>query len=190
MAYGAPARSRIGGAATRVEAATSEPANAPAETLSSASTATPRNGSAANGISPTARAATRTSSASPSRCGWRSATRPPTQYPTDSDTSTTPIVFAHTIVDAPKNGAIRRAAAISAPSVAMPTEKTSSSSGGRALLVVGREVGLSCAADGAEPVAGDVIEGGARWDAAVRVSLGWIVDEAARLADPLLHGDL
>jgi hypothetical protein len=40
------------------------------------------------------------------------------------------IVFAHTIVEAPKNGAINRAAAISAPSVAMPTEKTSSSSGG------------------------------------------------------------
>ena len=39
------------------------------------------------------------------------------------------IVFAHTIVESPKNGAIRRAAAISAPSVAMPTTKTSNSSG-------------------------------------------------------------
>jgi hypothetical protein len=38
--------------------------------------------------------------------------------------------LAQTIVEAPKNGAIKRAAAISAPSVAMPTEKTSSSSGG------------------------------------------------------------
>ena len=51
----------------------------------------------------------------PCRCGWRSAKRPPSQYPTESATSTTPIVFAHTIVDAPKNGAISRAAAISAP---------------------------------------------------------------------------
>jgi hypothetical protein len=39
-------------------------------------------------------------------------------------------VLAHPIVDAPKNGAISRAAAISAPSVAEPTAKTSSSSGG------------------------------------------------------------
>ena len=40
------------------------------------------------------------------------------------------MVLAHTIVEAPKNGASSRAAAISAPSVAMPTQKTSSSSGG------------------------------------------------------------
>jgi hypothetical protein len=33
-------------------------------------------------------------------------------------------VFAQTIVEAPKNGARRRAAAISAPSVEMPTVKT------------------------------------------------------------------
>ena len=39
-------------------------------------------------------------------------------------------MLAHTIVEAPKNGAISRAAAISAPSVEMPTTKTSSSSGG------------------------------------------------------------
>src|SRR3954447_4272599 len=50
----------------------------------------------------------------------------------ESATSTTAIVFAHTIVEAPKNGAISRAAAISAPSVEDPTTKTSSSSGGRA----------------------------------------------------------
>src|SRR3954467_9651218 len=42
------------------------------------------------------------------------------------------MVFAHTIVEAPKKGAIRRAAAISAPSVEDPTTNTSSSSGGRA----------------------------------------------------------
>ena len=34
--------------------------------------------------------------------GWRSARRPPSQYPIDSATSTVPIVFAHTIVEAPK----------------------------------------------------------------------------------------
>src|SRR5215218_5885200 len=46
-------------------------------------------------------------------------------------TSTTAIVFAQTIVESPKNGAISRATAISDPSVADPTTKTSSSSGSR-----------------------------------------------------------
>ena len=41
------------------------------------------------------------------------------------------MMLAHTIVDAPKNGAIRRAAAISAPSDADPTTNTSRPSGGR-----------------------------------------------------------
>ena len=36
-------------------------------------------------------------------------------------------MFAHTIVESPKNGAISRAAAISAPRVELPTTKTSSS---------------------------------------------------------------
>ena len=36
-------------------------------------------------------------------------------------------MFAHTIVESPKKGAINRAAAISAPSVEMPTTNTSSS---------------------------------------------------------------
>ena len=40
-------------------------------------------------------------------------------------------MFAHTIVESPKNGAIRRATAISEPSVADPTTKTSNSSGSR-----------------------------------------------------------
>ena len=42
----------------------------------------------------------------------------------DSATRTVAIVLAQTIVDAPKNGAISRAAAISAPRVDTPTEKT------------------------------------------------------------------
>ena len=40
-----------------------------------------------------------------------------------SATRTIPIVFAQTIVEAPKNGAISRAAAISAPSEPVPTTK-------------------------------------------------------------------
>ena len=111
--------------------ATSDPMNAPAETSSRASTETSRNGSATNGIRATPSPATSTSVHSPCLCGWRSANRPPNQYPTASDTSTTPIVFAHTIVEAPKNGAISRAAAISAPSEAAPTTNTSRPSGGR-----------------------------------------------------------
>ena len=51
---------------------------------------------------------------------------------------------------------------------------------------VGLEVGLAGPADRAEPVVGDVLEGGARGDAAVGVPLGWVVDEPARGADPLL----
>jgi hypothetical protein len=54
-------------------------------------------------------------------------------------------------VEAPKNGAISRAAAISAPSVAMPTEKTSSSSGGS----VRRAAGVAAAGD---PGADSVVE--------------------------------
>ena len=88
-------------------------------------------------------------------------------------------MFAHTIVEAPKNGAISRAAAISAPSVAMPTAKTSSSSGGRRYVLVGGEIGLSGAADRAEPITGDVVEGRAWRDSAIGVALSRIVDEPA-----------
>jgi hypothetical protein len=49
-------------------------------------------------------------------------------------------------VDAPKNGAISRAAAISAPSVALPTTKTSSSSGG-SVRCAAREAAVDEAAD-------------------------------------------
>src|SRR3954447_6728582 len=125
----------------------------------------------------------------------------------DRATRTTAIVFAHTIVDAPKNGAISRAAAISEPSDAVPVTNTSSSSGGRRRaprpparrpdavaapvgdsVVVGREVGLASAADRAEPVGGDVVEGRSGRDAAVRVPVGGVVDESTGLADPLLRG--
>jgi hypothetical protein len=61
------------------------------------------------------------------------------------------IVFAHTIVEAPKYGAINRAAAISAPSVAVPTAKTSSSSGGS----VRRAAVVAAAGD---PAADSVVE--------------------------------
>ena len=54
-------------------------------------------------------------------------------------------MFAHTIVEAPKNGAISRAAAISAPSVAMPTVKTSSSSGGSVRRAAGEPAAAGAA---------------------------------------------
>ena len=57
-----------------------------------------------------------------------------------------------------------------------------------ALLLVGLEVRLAGAADGAEPVVGDLLEGGARRDAAVRIALLGVVDEAAGGADPELSG--
>src|SRR4051812_10984105 len=99
-------------------------------------------------------------------------------------------------VEEPKNGAINRAAAISAPSVLNPTANTSASSGSTPLrdrtavtrvnLAFERgEIRFARAADGAVPVRRDVLEGGAGVDAAVRVTLLRVVDETAGLADPL-----
>src|SRR5690349_4132989 len=56
----------------------------------------------------------------------------------DRATSTVAMVLAHTIVLAPNHGASSRAAAISAPRLAMPTQNTTISSSG-ARLVVTRE---------------------------------------------------
>src|SRR4051794_22757869 len=103
------------------------------------------------------------------------------------------MVLAHTIVEAPKNGAISRAAAISAPSVDAPTTKTRSSSGGSprrrgGSVLEEAEIGLAGPADGAEPVIGDVLERRPRRDAAVGIAVGGVIDEPARLADPLLGG--
>ena len=61
--------------------------------------------------------------------------------------------------------------------------------GHRSMLVLVRsEVALSGAAHGTEPGVGDVVEGRARRDAPVGVSVGGVVDEAAGIADPLLRG--
>src|SRR3954462_10513349 len=103
------------------------------------------------------------------------------------------MVLAHTIVEAPKTGAISRAAAISAPSVEAPTTKTTASSGGSARRRGGSvleeaEIGLAGPADGAEPVIGDVLERRPRRDAAVGIAVGGVIDEPSRLADPLLGG--
>ena len=46
---------------------------------------------------------------------------------------------------------------------------------------------LAGAAHGADPRRRDVLERGAGWNPAIRISLRWIIDVAARLADPLLH---
>src|SRR5688572_21522081 len=129
-AHGETAPKSSTGTATRTSTATSEPKKAPAEISSSASTATSSSGSAANGTTASSAAAARVTRQRPRIVGLRSAHFPPSQYPTDSATSTTPIVFAHTTVDAPKYGASRRTAAISAPSEPVPTTNTSSGSGG------------------------------------------------------------
>ena len=124
-AYGEAAPSSITGTATRTRTASSEPANAPAEIESRASTETSKKGRARNGTIASSTAAARTILQSARSDGSRSARRPPNQYPIESATRTTPIVFAQTIVEAPKNGAISRATAISAPSDPVPTTKTS-----------------------------------------------------------------
>ena len=56
------------------------------------------------------------------------------------------------------------------------------------LLLVGLEVGLAGPADRAEPVVGNVLEGGARRYPAVGVALVGVVDESARGADVELLG--
>src|SRR3954452_1341235 len=109
------------------------------------------------------------------------------------------MVLAQMTVEVPKNGASRRVAAISAPSDETPTANTSASSGStplrdltavtpRRLALEGRKVRLPGAADGAIPVGRNVLEGGARVDAAVGVALLRVIDEAAGLADPLPVG--
>lgn len=55
------------------------------------------------------------------------------------------------------------------------------------LLLEEDEVTLASAADGTEPCVWDVLEGGARRDAAVWIAFVRIVDEAAGLADPALQ---
>src|SRR5215216_2861333 len=58
----------------------------------------------------------------------------------------------------------------------------------RRLLLVGLEVGLACAADGAEPVVRDGLEWSPRRDAPVWIALLGVVHEPARGADPELRG--
>src|SRR3954470_10004507 len=101
------------------------------------------------------------------------------------------MVFAQITVEAPKHGAISRAAAISAPSELKPTASTSASSGARTRraldvlttpegarsLVERREVDLARAADGAVPVVRHLLERGARGDVPVGVALVGLVDE-------------
>ena len=77
-------------------------------------------------------------------------------------------MFAHTTVDAPKNGAINRAAAISAPNVDTPTTNTNTSKGGRPAL----------------PGRGSAVPGA---PASVRgAATGGVLDD--RLVDEPLHG--
>src|SRR5262249_24332542 len=54
-------------------------------------------------------------------------------------------------------------------------------------VLVWLEVRLARSAHGAEPVVGDVLEGGSGRNAAVRVPIVLVVDEPARVADPLLR---
>src|SRR4051812_46699322 len=58
----------------------------------------------------------------------------------------------------------------------------------RRALIERAEVLFPRAAHGAHPVVGDLLERRTRRDAPVRVALVGVVDESARLADPLLLG--
>ena len=129
IAQGEIAPSSSTGSATSTSTAASEPMNAPASTVSSARTAACRKGPATSGTTASSTAAASTVRRRSRSCGWRSAKRPPSQYPTDRATRTTPIVLAQMTVEAPKSGASRRAAEISAPRLAAPPTNTSASSG-------------------------------------------------------------
>ena len=100
-AYGATQPRTSTGVAMSTSTASSDPANAPAWTLSSACTDTRRNGPAANGTAAMSAAASSTSRLIPPSVGSRSASLPPTQYPAESARSTVAMVFAHTMVEAP-----------------------------------------------------------------------------------------
>src|SRR5262249_7396625 len=69
-----------------------------------------------------------------------------------------------------------------------PGSRPRTRSGGAGVLVLGLEVGLTGAADGAEPGVGDVLERGSGRNASVGISLVGVIDEPARRADPELLG--
>ena len=100
-AKGATAPSSVTGGTNSTSTAKNEPMAAPVETSSSPFTETSRNGRATNGITATPSAAASTIAPSRLGSGRRSATRPPSQYPSDSEASTSPMTFAQTIVELP-----------------------------------------------------------------------------------------
>jgi hypothetical protein len=102
IANGATIPSRTTGGTNRTRTPKNDPIAAPAETRSSPSTERSSNGLATNGVTATRQAAATTTVPSALGVGRRSASRPPSQYPSDSDARIKPMTFAQTIVELPK----------------------------------------------------------------------------------------
>ena len=101
MANGVTIPSRTTGGAKRASDAANEPTTAPVESVSIPLMERSRNGRATKGIAATQAAAASTMVARSEGDGWRSARRPPSQYPTESEARIRPMMFAHTTVDDP-----------------------------------------------------------------------------------------
>ena len=125
IAQGETEPSTMTGIASSTRTPASEPAKVPIEIESKASTEAPRKGRARNGMTAIRTEPSNTTWQSRESLGSLSASRPPSQYPTESATRTIAIVLAQTIVESPKYGASRRAPAISVPIVQAPTTNTS-----------------------------------------------------------------
>ena len=101
IANGATIPSTITGGANSSSVAKNDPITAPADSSSSPLAATSRIGRETNGMSATSSDARSTSRPSKRGDGSRSAMRPPSQYPTLSEASVSPMMFAQTIVEEP-----------------------------------------------------------------------------------------
>ena len=101
MANGVTIPSSTTGGANRARDAAKDPTTAPVESVSMPLMERSRNGRATKGMRATHAAAASTMPASREGDGRRSARRPPTQYPTDSEARIRPMMLAHTTVDEP-----------------------------------------------------------------------------------------
>ena len=112
-------------------AATKDATSAPADRSTNASVARSNTGRDTKGKIATVTAAVITTNPSERSSGRRSATLPPSQYPTERYSSVIPMTFAQTTFDVPKFGASSRAPVTSVPSVATPARNTTSPSRNR-----------------------------------------------------------
>ena len=139
-----------------------EPTTSPTLTAANPRSARSRKGWAMNGSAAVQSAAATSTAPSTRGVGWRSARRPPSQYPTERYTRMSPITLAHTTVLLPKYGASRRVAQISMASEDAPAANTTT---GSTRYASGRRVvdGRACARSSSGRIGADPTR--ARWHA-------------------------